>query len=475
MPGWRLVGSRVWPFPRPSGGFADQAPVALAVRRHPISTSRRTELLLLCVVAVIGGVGALQMCAALGLPLHHASRLVLVPGVMILATFVLDRISPHRDHVLLPAVSGLATVGLIMLWRLELAGATTAGSRQTWWLLVGTIAIVATYGLVRDVRQLARYKYLSGVVAVGLIVVTMRWGHDVNGARLWLGLPGVLTFQPTELAKLLICVFLAGYIAAKGDMLVASGPRFLGVSVPEMRYTAPLLVLVLFSLAVFVGQRDLGAAVLIFGLFLAMVYLATGRKTYVMLGAALFAAGSVAADHVFPHVHRRVVAWLNPWGDASGSGWQIVQSLFCFGEGGVVGTGIGRGLPAPEHLPAAHTDLILSVVGEEMGLAGVIVILLLAAIIAYRGFAIGWRSRDRFGALLAAALSATFALQSLVIVGGVSKLIPLTGITFPFVSYGGTSVLMNAIAIGILLCTSRDCTDRGRESLRAVRHDGSGG
>lgn len=425
-------------------------------------------------VALIGCGGALQICAALGLPLHHVSRLVLVPGVMILATFALDRISPRRDHVLLPAVSGLATLGLIMLWRLELAGVTTAGSRQTWWLLVGILAMVATYGSVRDVRRLARYKYLSGVVAVALIIVTMLWGHEVNGARLWLGIPGVLTFQPTELAKLLLCIFLAGYIAAKGDMLVASGPRFCGVSVPEMRYTAPLLALVLFSLAVFVGQRDLGAAVLIFGVFLAMLYLATGRKTYVVLGALLFAAGGVTADHVFPHVHRRVVAWLNPWQDPSGSGWQIMQSLFCFGEGGTIGTGIGRGLPDPGHLPAAHTDLILSVVGEEMGLAGLVVILLLAAMIAYRGFAIGWRSRDRFGALLAAALSTTFALQSLVIVGGVSKLIPLTGITFPFVSYGGTSVLMNAVTIGILLCISRDCLKRAAEGAESRAYTTTG-
>jgi cell division protein FtsW (lipid II flippase) len=435
-----------------------------SARRLAISTGRRTELFLLCLVALIGGAGALQVCGSLGLPLHHASRLALVPGVMILATFILDRISPRRDHVLLPAVSALATLGLIVLWRLELAGATTAGSRQTWWMLVGTLALVATYALVGDVRRLARYKYLCGVVAVALIIVTMLWGHDVNGARLWLGFPGVLTFQPTELAKLLFCVFLAGYIAAKGDMLVASGPRFLGVSVPEMRYTAPLLVLVLFSLAVFVAQRDLGAAVLIFGVFLGMLYLATGRKTYVGLGALLFAAGGLVADRAFPHVHRRIDAWLNPWADASGSGWQIIQSLFCFGEGGVLGTGIGRGLPNPEHLPAAHTDLILSVVGEELGLAGLVVILLLAAMVAYRGYAIAWRSRDRFGALLAAALSTTFALQSLVIVGGVSKLIPLTGITFPFVSYGGTSVLMNSVAIGVLLCVSRDCL--GREAER---------
>jgi cell division protein FtsW (lipid II flippase) len=397
------------------------------------------------------------VCHALGLPLYHASRLVLVPCALIVATLVLDLISPNRDHLLLPCVSGLSVLGLVMLWRLELTGGGAWGTRQTWWFLVGVVVLILAYGLVRDVRRLARYKYSCGVAAIGLIIVTMLWGHEVNGARLWLGLPGLFVFQPTELAKVLIGLFLAGYIASKGDMLVATGPRLLGISVPELRYLAPLLLLVLFSLAVFVGQRDLGAAVLIFGVFLAMLYLATGRKTYVVLGAVLFAAGGVAADHLENHVHTRVVAWLNPWSDPGGRGFQILQSLFCFGEGGILGTGLARGLPSPTSVPAAHTDLIMSVIGEELGLAGVIVVLLLAALVAYRGFAIAWRSRDRFGSLLAAALSTAFALQSLVIIGGVSKLIPLTGITFPFVSYGGSSVVANFVSIGLLLAISRDC------------------
>jgi cell division protein FtsW (lipid II flippase) len=406
------------------------------------------------------------------LPLYHASRLAVVACALLVGTLVLDQIAPNRDHVLIPCASGLAAIGLVVLWRLELTGGQAAGTKQTWWFLVGTVVMIATYGLVRDIRRLARYKYSCGIAAIALIIVTMLWGHEVNGARLWLGLPGLFTFQPTEFAKVLICVFLAGYIAAKGDMLVATGPRAMGVSVPEMRYVAPLLLLVLFSLAVFVGQRDLGAAVLIFGVFLAMIYLATGRKTYVVLGALLFAAGGVAADHLFEHVHRRVAAWLDPWADPAGSGWQILQSLFCFGEGGLVGTGLGRGLPDPQALPAAHTDLILSVIAEELGLAGVIVVILLAGFIAYRGFAIAWHSRDRFGSLLAAALSVTFALQTLVIVGGVSKLIPLTGITFPFVSYGGSSVVANFVSLGLLLAISRDCVepvDRLMEPGRSAR------
>lgn len=399
----------------------------------------------------------------MGVPLHHASRLVPAICALILATFALDAISPQRDHALLPALAGLVACSLPVLWRLELAGVGPAATRQTWWVIVGCVALVATYAGLRDVRRLAQYKYVSGVTAIALIVVTMIWGHEVNGARLWLGIPGLLTFQPAEIAKVLMCIFLAGYIAAKGDMLVARTPRFLCLSVPEMRYVAPLLAMVAFSLAMFVQQRDLGAAVLVFGLVIAMVYLATGRKTYPLLGILLFVGGAFAADQVFPHVHRRIQGWVNPWADPSQSGWQILQSLFCFGEGGVAGTGIGQGLPDPRQLPAAHTDLIVSVIGEELGLAGVTVILILAALIAYRGFSIAWTSRDRFGSLLAAGISTTFALQTLVIVGGASKLIPLTGITFPFVSYGGTSVLASCVSVGLLLCVSRDCV--GSEAI----------
>ncbi len=425
--------------------------------------------MLLCFAALLVGAAALQVCYALGQPLHLATRLVPAPCALILATFLLDRVSPRRDHALLPAVAGLIACSLPILWRLELAHVGAAGSRQMWWLIVGSGALVATYVLVRDVRRLAQYKYLCGLGAALLIVVTMLWGHEVNGARLWIGIPGILTFQPTELAKVLVCVFLAGYIASKGDMLVARGPRFLGVSVPEMRYVAPLLLVVAFSLAMFVRQRDLGAAVLVFGVVIAMVYLATGRKTYAVLGVVLFVVGGVAADRLFPHVHRRVEAWVNPWADPNESGWQILQSLFCFGEGGVAGTGIGNGLPDPSQLPAAHTDLAVSVIGEELGLAGLIVVLLLAAMVAYAGFAIAWRSRDRFGSLLAAALSTAFALQTLVIVGGATKLIPLTGITFPFVSYGGTSVLANFVSVGLLLCISRDCAQPEGAGLAAPR------
>jgi len=413
------------------------------------------------------GAAAVQACHALGKPLHLATRLFPAPCALILATFLIDRVSPRRDHALLPAVAGLVACGLPILFRLELADVGSPGTRQMWWLIVGAVALVATYVLVRDVRRLARYKYVCGLGAALLIVVTMLWGHEVNGARLWLGLPGILTFQPTELAKILVCLFLAGYVAAKGDMLVARGPRFLGVSVPEMRYMAPLLAVVAFSLAMFVVQRDLGAAVLVFGVVIAMVYLATGRKTYALLGVILFIGGGLAADHLFPHVHRRIGAWLDPWADPSAGGWQIVQSLFCFAEGGVTGTGLGRGLPDPSQLPAAHTDLVVSVVGEELGLAGLVALLLLAAMLVYAGLSIAWRSRDRFGALLAAALSTTFALQALVIVGGATKLIPLTGITFPFVSYGGTSVLANCVSIGLLLCISRDCNQPEAPGRRA--------
>jgi cell division protein FtsW len=207
--------------------------------------------------------------------------------------------------------------------------------------------------------------------------------------------------------------------------------------------------------AVFVLQKDLGAALLLMGLFIAIMYLGTGRGFYAAVGLLLFAVGSVAAYHVFPHVQTRIDVWLNPWADPQKRGFQILQSLFCLGEGGVSGAGLGLG--APKSLPAAPTDLIFAVFAEDTGLMGSVGLLMLFLLASVRGYWIAWTARDRFGALLAAGLSTVFALQTIVIVGGVIKLIPLTGITLPFVSYGGTSVIANFVAIGLLLCVSRDC------------------
>ncbi len=397
------------------------------------------------------GLGLFLVCLDQGQSLLRVLRVMTVAGSFIVAALLMQIESEGRDHLLLPAVSLIAGCGVVFLWRLN----PESASRQIIWMLMGSALMIIVYYLVNDVRDLARYKYTAGVGAIALMVATMIWGQEKGGARLWLGIPDVVSFQPGELAKVLICVFLAGYVADKGE-LIRSHSKDSGLLAPlALRYMGPLLLVVVFSLAVFVLLRDLGAALLFFGLFVAVSYLATGRKRYAALMTVLFVAGAVAAYYYFPHVGRRMAAWLTPHADPYGAGHQILQVLFGLAAGGVSGVGFGRGLP--DSLPAAETDAILAVIGEEIGLLGATGLMLLFVVVSYRTFAIAWQSKDRFGALLAANLGIVFALQTLVIAGGLLRLIPLTGITLPFVSYGGSSVVVNFIALGLILTVSRDC------------------
>ncbi|HCA48004.1 MAG TPA: hypothetical protein DEP45_11840 [Armatimonadetes bacterium] len=342
-------------------------------------------------------------------------------------------------------------MGFLMLWQLD----AQQSSRQLVWMLTGSGIMVSVYYLIDDVRDLARLKYTSGVLALLLVAATLLFGVEKGGARLWLDVGGIISFQPTELVKVLIVIFLAGYIAERQELLREDTHSVAGFRMPKLRHTAPLLLMVIFSLAIFVGQRDLGAAVLFFGLFVAMTYMATGRKAYAVIALVLFVGGGVAAYMSFPHVATRVDMWLNPWTEPTERGYQILQGVFALAEGGILGTGFATG--GGTTIPAATTDLIFAVWAQQLGLAGAICMVLLFALMAHRSFSIAWQSNDSFGALLAAGLAVVFSLQTLVIIGGVTKLIPLTGITLPFVSYGGTSVVVNFIALALLMAVSRDC------------------
>jgi len=380
----------------------------------------------------------------------RAIRVVAVPGAVLSAALLLDLIKGHRDRLLLPLVALLTTLSVIFLSRLDLFLAT----KQIMWVLMGSALMVATYFLIDDIRTLARLKYVAGGAAVALLAVTVLWGIEHHGARLWLSIPGLFSFQSGEVAKLLMAIFLAGYIADRGS--VGQRPRPL----------APLLIIVIFALALFVGQRDLGAAALFYGLFIAMLYLGTGRKGYAIAGIVLFLAGAVGAYYAFPHAAVRIQAWLNPWQAPLHGGYQSLQTLFCLAEGGIGGTGLGQASLA--NLPAASTDSILVVIGHDLGLLGIVAVVLLYTLLCVRAYTIAQQAADgpggpqvraegSFGALLAAALATIFALQSLIIMGGVVRLIPLTGISLPFVSYGGTSMVVNFIAVGLLLAIVRDC------------------
>jgi len=372
-------------------------------------------------------------------------------GVLLLAVVFMDLVATRRDRLLLPLCGLLCGLSIVFLTRID----ADLASRQLIAIIIGISLMVALYFLIEDVRSLSRFKYLAGMFAIALLSATMVWGKEINGARLWLSVPHLVTFQSGEVAKILMVIFLAGYVADYRQMLRRSGRGCISIQTPSLQSLAPLLLIVIFCLAIFVGQRDLGAAILFFGLFVTMFYLATGQGAYGIAAVALFAVGLVLAYQLFPHVGVRISSWLNPWADPTGVGYQPLQAMFCLGEGGVFGAGLGYLSVAK--LPAAATDLILAVIGQDLGLVGAGGVVIIYALISVRSYSLAWQATDRFASLLAAALATVFALQTLIIMGGLLRLIPLTGITTPFLSYGGTSIVINFLAVGLLLMISRDC------------------
>lgn len=427
-----------------------------------ITKLKRTEIILLLYGAAVVALGLWLVCLNQGDSPVRVFRVMTVAGSFLVAALLMQVNGVSRDYLLIPGVALITGIGVVFLWRLnpELA------SRQIIWVLLGASLMVLVYYLIEDIRDLARYKYIAGVAAIVLMVAVMLWGTEKGGAQLWLTWGEMISFQPGEFAKILMCIFLAGYAAEKGDILHRHGREGEMMSGSGLRHVGPVILVVIFSLAVFVFLRDLGAAILFFGLFVAASYMVTGKSRYGLTMTGLFLAGGVAAYYVFPHVSRRLEAWLVPGSDPAGAGYQTLQVLYGLAAGGIGGVGLGNGLP--DQLPAAATDAIFAVVGEELGLMGATALLLLFVFVAYRIFAIGWQSSDAFGGALAATLATVFSLQTLVIVGGLLRIIPLTGITLPFVSYGGSSLVANFIALGLVLAVSRDCRPqvqyrRGRE------------
>ena len=386
-----------------------------------------------------------------GLHWSHVIRILATVGALTATALILDIGGPRRDRILLPVATLLISLGVILISRLD----GYLASKQILWVLVGCAGLIGTYYLADPVFNLSNWKYLAGVGALVLMVVTIVLAPEKNGARLWLSFGGRFSLQPSELAKLLMVIFLAGYVAERGHLLRQVQRRRGGHGL-QFRYLAPMLLMVVLCLGLFVGQRDLGTAALFFGLFVVMLYLATGRSVHALGSLVLFAVGIVAAYHVFPHLQHRFTAWLYPWANLTGVGYQPVQALYSLAEGGVGGAGLGLIPLTAKSLPAASTDMIFAVLGQDLGLAGSVGVLLLYALFTIVGFRIAWRSRDSFNGLLAAGLTAMFALQAFIIVGGVLRVIPLTGLPLPLMSYGGTSMLANCMALGLLLAVSRE-------------------
>jgi cell division protein FtsW (lipid II flippase) len=377
---------------------------------------------------------------------------------------VIRRYARDADPVLLPTGGVLAGLGFAVIFRLD--GGLAA--EQATWLVVALVAFAATLLLIRDDRQLDALTYTIGLAALILLIlpVVPGIGREINGARLWIRV-GSLTFQPSELGKVLMVLFLASYLSAKRELLAEGVGRF---GLPRVKDLGPMLLAWGASLVVLFAEKDLGASLLYFGIFVVMLWLATGRLSYLAIGVLLFAAGAYAGYLLFGHVQLRVDYWLHaidpgrPFEQGYG---QLAQGWFGMASGGLVGTGLGQG--SPWLIPYAETDFIFAAIGEELGLLGTAATLLLYVTLVGRGMRIAVGRTDAFGKLLAGGLTAGLALQTFVIVGGVTRLIPLTGITLPFVSYGGSSLVSNFVILALLVRVSAGPYERLPSPRRLAR------
>lgn len=439
-----------------------------------VRTGRRSEALLLCisVLVVVSAEALVGLGATGGLP---ANVWIFAGGTAALALgghVALRYWAPAADPVILPVALTLNGLGLAMIYRLDLARAGTANptdyaTRQLGWSVLAIVLAIAIVVIVRDHRYLRRFTYTAMVVGLGLLLLPLVPGLGVErrGALLWIDVFGN-SFQPAELAKIVLAIFFAGYLVTHRDSLALAGPTFMGIRFPRPRDLGPILVAWTASLAVLVYQKDLGTSMLFFGLFVAMLYVATDRASWALLGVGMFVIGAFIAGAAFSHVANRYDAWLHAldpavYSQEIGGSEQLVRGLFGLASGGILGTGLGEGQPA--QVPFAESDFIVASLGEELGLTGLMAILALYLLLVQRAMRTSIGVRDGFGKLLAAGLGFTMALQLFVVVGGVTRVIPLTGLTAPFMAAGGSSLLANWIMVALLLRIS-DGARRGEVS-----------
>ncbi|KUL54940.1 MULTISPECIES: FtsW/RodA/SpoVE family cell cycle protein [unclassified Streptomyces] len=423
---------------------------------------RNTELALLAFAVVIPLFAYMNVGLALtgevptGM-LGYGMGLGLLAGV---GHIVVRKFAAYADPLLLPLATLLNGLGLVIIWRLDQSeklqqrkNFVEAAPNQLMYSAIGVALFVGVLLLLKDHRVLQRYTYISMVGALILLLLPLVPGLGMNvfGAKIWISVGG-FSIQPGEFAKIVIAVFFAGYLMVKRDALALASRRFMGLYLPRGRDLGPIIVVWAMSILILVFETDLGTSLLFFGMFVVMLYVATERTSWIVFGLLMSAVGAVGVASFEPHVQQRVDAWLNPFSDTviQNNSDQIAQSLMAFGSGGVLGTGLGQGNSDLIGF-AANSDFILATFGEEMGLAGVMAILLIYGLIVERGVRTALAARDPFGKLLAIGLSGAFAIQVFVVSGGVMGLIPLTGMTMPFLAYGGSSVIANWALIGILI------------------------
>ncbi|MHC6174996.1 FtsW/RodA/SpoVE family cell cycle protein [Glutamicibacter sp. X7] len=430
------------------------------VQTAPVS--RRNLELLLLLLALAVGASAFYL---VGVTTEATDVMVIVKqigvlGVLGLIIHVLLRIfAKYADPVILPITVALNALGLAMIYRIDMAKSTDQASRQLLWTVIAVLVAAVALWVIRDHRTLRRFTYISLAASLILLVLPMipGLGVTINGARIWIHV-GSYSMQPGELAKITLAIFFAAYLSSNRDLILMAGRKVGPLQLPRMRDMAPMVLAWLMSIGVLVVQRDLGSSILFFGMFIVMVYVATARISWVLIGFLLVIVGGVFAGSTMGHVTRRLNTWLNAFDpevyQAAGGSMQIVEGLFGMADGGLFGTGLGAG--SPYRVPLANSDMIIASFGEEIGLIGVVAIVLLFMLLISRGLRTALGSRDAFGKLLATGLSVTLALQCVVIIGGVTRLIPLTGLATPFMAAGGSSLLANWIIVVILLLISHN-------------------
>ena len=376
------------------------------------------------------------------------------------AHLLLTIIAPDADQTILPLAGTLSSIGVIMSLRLGPdLNQPALGTKQLVWVIIGLVFCIATVKATQDLRWIRNFKYTWAAVGIALVGVTLVRAHSFSTSApsrdvLSIG-PGGLSFQPSEILKICLVVFFAGYLSENREMLASAFYRLGPLRLPPVKHLGPLIAMLGIALLIFVGVRELGLAILIFGLFLSMLYVASNRPMYVVVSILIFALGAFVLYQIFPYARARVAIVGNAFDPnvALDQGYQIVQGLIAFGTGGVFGSGLGLGKPYV--VPASNTDYIAASFGEEFGFAGVLAVFGLFMLLVYRGMHIAVNARDSFNQLMAVGLTAVFALQTLVILAGNLKIMPLTGVPLPFIAYGGSSVIANFIIIGLMIRLSQ--------------------
>lgn len=424
-----------------------------------VTRLRQISLLLLSFATVALGFFQMFMRTAGQVPAASAGMLVLNGVLFVVLWALVAKFQPYASQTILPCVAALTGVGTMLIARIDHDKGTDVAFRQLVFTAIALVLCCALVTALKDYRLLRRFSYVSMVVGIVLLLSPMipGLGRNINGARIWIVIPGLGSIQPGEFAKLFLAFFFAAYLFDHRDQLAVGGRKVLGLQLPRIKDLGPIVIVWVVAMGVLVLQRDLGTSLMYFAMFVSMLYVATGRGSWIAIGFVAFALGAVLASTLFSHVSGRIDAWLHPfdtevYNRAYGGSGQIVTGLFGMASGGLIGTGLGEGHPSLT--PYANSDFIYASVGEELGLAGLLVVLLLYLVIISTGFLCAMKTKDGFGKLLASGLVFTMAFQVFTVVGGITLVIPLTGLTLPYMAAGGSSLLANYLLAALLIIVS---------------------